>query len=115
LVCQNQSIDDSDAQVARDLRLLVRERITAGDTDDEVLKYLTDRDGAFVRMRPPLTASTLALWIAPALVVLFAMAGGALYIRSRRVAGGDAVPLSEDEERALRDVLAARKEPQRGD
>ncbi len=70
VVCQNQTIDDSDAAIAQDLRLLVRERLTAGDTDAEVMTYLTDRYGDFVRLRPPLNAATLALWALPLLVLL---------------------------------------------
>lgn len=72
LVCQNQSIDDSDAPLARDLRLLVRERLTAGDSDADVEKFIVARYGEFVLLKPPLTSQTLILWVAPGLVMLAA-------------------------------------------
>ena len=104
VVCQNQSIDDSDADLARDMRLLVRERLTAGDTDDEVRDYLVARYGAFVLLRPEFGAHTLALWAAPA---LFVVAGGVVLWRRRRAsardsnASGESETLSEEEEREL--------------
>src|SRR4051812_50118464 len=73
MVCQNQSIDDSDAPLARDLRVLVRERLVAGDSDDKVLQFLTDRYGAFVLLKPQFNMETAALWFAPLIVLL---AGG---------------------------------------
>lgn len=108
LVCQNQSIDASDADLAKDLRLLVRERITAGDSDEDVLTYLTDRYGAFVRLRPPVTGATIALWAAPFVVVLFAAVGAALYLRGRRRLVGETPGLSVDEEKALAAMLDER-------
>jgi cytochrome c-type biogenesis protein CcmH len=84
LVCQNQSIDDSDADLARDLRILVRERIAAGDTDDQVIDYLVDRYGEFVLLKPRLGTSTYLLWGLP----FAALAGGAIAVavatRARR-------------------------------
>ena len=68
LVCQNQSIDDSDADLARDLRVLVRERLAAGDSDGQVIGYVVSRYGDFVLMRPPFKAATYALWLGPALI-----------------------------------------------
>ena len=65
LVCQNQSIDDSDAPLARDLRVLVRERLQAGESDKEVINFVVDRYGDFVLLRPPVKASTLVLWLSP--------------------------------------------------
>ncbi len=65
MVCQNQSIDDSDAPLAKDLRVLVRERLTAGDSDRQVIDYLVSRYGEFVLLRPRLSMQTLVLWIAP--------------------------------------------------
>ena len=65
LVCQNQSIDDSDAPLARDLRVLVRERLQAGESDKEVINFVVDRYGDFVLLRPPIKASTLVLWLSP--------------------------------------------------
>src|SRR5262245_25674513 len=97
LVCQNQSIDDSDAPLARDLRLLVRERLTAGDSDGEVQDFIVARYGEFVLLRPPLEPATLILWLTP--VVLLAAAGVLAWrhlARGRRPAS--ASPLTQDEE-----------------
>ncbi|PPC87737.1 MAG: cytochrome C biogenesis protein CcmH [Hyphomicrobium sp.] len=69
LVCQNQSIDDSDAPLARDLRVLVRERISAGDSDTAVMDYVVARYGDFVLLKPPFNVSTLALWLSPLLLL----------------------------------------------
>ncbi|WP_226577897.1 cytochrome c-type biogenesis protein [Acuticoccus sediminis] len=109
VVCQNQTIDDSDAGIAKDLRLLVRERIVAGDTDDEVMSYLTDRYGDFVRLRPPFNAETFALWAMPVLVLLAALAAALTYLRRRpKPAPADAA-LSADEEAQLQAVLDERR------
>ena len=97
VVCQNQSIDDSNAELARDLRRLVRERIAQGDSDRQVIDYVVARYGAYVLLRPPLTAGTLALWFGPAALLV---AGGAfLFVRARRRAAAAASPppLSEAE------------------
>ncbi|MEM8552433.1 MAG: cytochrome c-type biogenesis protein [Pseudomonadota bacterium] len=107
LVCQNQSIDDSDAEMARDLRLLVRERLSAGDTNQEVFDYVTERYGAFVLLRPPMNAMTIGLWIAPIIVVLIAVGGAAAYLRSRRPVAADGA-LSAEEEAALEKILKER-------
>ncbi|WP_306225971.1 cytochrome c-type biogenesis protein [Bosea beijingensis] len=74
LVCQNQSIDDSDAPLARDLRILVRERLVAGDDDKAVVDFVVARYGDFVLLRPPFNAHTLLLWGAPFVILLFALA-----------------------------------------
>ncbi|MGV8832837.1 MAG: cytochrome c-type biogenesis protein [Devosia sp.] len=98
LVCQNQSIDDSDADLAKDLRLLVRERLVAGDSDEQVRQYLVDRYGEFVLLNPRLNDHTLLLWIAgPALLV-----GGLLLllIVGRRPTTGQP-PLSAEEQAVL--------------
>jgi cytochrome c-type biogenesis protein CcmH len=85
MVCQNQSIDDSNADLARDLRLLVRERITDGDSDEQVLNYIVSRYGEFVLLKPRVSARTLLLWGAPVLLIL---AGGAsLVVFARKRAG----------------------------
>jgi cytochrome c-type biogenesis protein CcmH len=81
LVCQNQSIDDSDADMARDLRILVRDRIKAGDTDQQVMQHITDRFGNFVRLEPPVNGATLLLWLAPFLVLAV---GGVMAARQLR-------------------------------
>src|SRR5215217_2510816 len=84
LVCQNQSIDDSDADLARDLRILVRERLTAGDSDEQVRQYLVDRYGEFVLLRPRLEAHTLILWLAAPGLLLAGLVTLLLTARRRR-------------------------------
>ena len=100
-VCQGENIDDSNADISRDLRLLVRERIRAGDTNDQVIGFLRARYGDFVLLRPPLTAATAALWFSPVLVV----AGGVLTIwlirRRGRSAPAAPQPLTPEEEARL--------------
>src|SRR3954467_1986196 len=86
MVCQNQSIDDSDAPLARDLRVLVRERLVAGDSDDKVLQFLTDRYGAFVLLKPQFNAETAVLWLAPLIVLLAGGIGLIAFLRRRRIA-----------------------------
>ena len=88
LVCQNQSIDNSDADLARDLRRLVRDRLVAGDSDAQVLDYVTQRYGDFVLLKPPVKPSTWLLWFGPVAVLL---GGGALlvaFFRSRGAGNG---------------------------
>ncbi len=80
-MCQNQSIDDSAAPLARDLRVIVRERLQAGDTDDQIRAFLVQRYGDFVLLKPPFEASTLLLWGTPFLVVV--LGGGAMLLRKR--------------------------------
>jgi cytochrome c-type biogenesis protein CcmH len=82
LVCQNQSIDDSDASLARDLRVLVRERLQSGDSDTQVRDYLVQRYGDFILLKPPFKAETLLLWLAPLGVLLGG--GAALFAFARR-------------------------------
>ena len=109
LVCQNQSIDDSGADLARDLRILVRQRLTAGDSDGQVLDYLVKRYGDFVLLKPRVRGATYVLWFGPLALFLMGTLGVALFLRKRRraIAGGDAVaaPLSADEERRLARLL----------
>lgn len=96
VVCQNQSIDDSNAELARDLRRLVRERLAKGDTDEQVVAYVVARYGDYVLLRPPVKPGTLLLWFGPALLLL---AGGAvLVVRARRrPAALSPPPLSAEE------------------
>ena len=111
LVCQNQSIDDSDASLARDLRILVRDRLKAGDSDEAVVSFVVDRYGDFVLLRPPFKASTLLLWIGPALILIAGIAGVWTWHRRRRTADvTNAEPLSEDERKRLDAILAAKDE-----
>lgn len=97
LVCQNQSIDDSDASLARDLRLLVREKIKAGRSDQEIRDFLVERYGAFVLLDPPVQNSTLLLWFGPPIVLLGGAIGLFVYFRSRarRVASADHLTAEE--------------------
>lgn len=84
LVCQNQSIDDSNADLARDLRILVRERLVAGDSDQEILDYLSSRYGDFVLLNPPVKKTTLVLWFGPFVLFVMALASVTYYFRRRR-------------------------------
>ncbi|OYW34347.1 MAG: hypothetical protein B7Z41_02515 [Rhizobiales bacterium 12-66-7] len=106
MVCQNQSIDDSDAPLAKDLRLLVRDRLKAGDSNQQVLDFLVARYGEFVLMRPALSWRNALLWGAP--LVALGAGGLAAYlaIQRRRRAAPDLVPLSPDEEERVRRILA---------
>jgi cytochrome c-type biogenesis protein CcmH len=107
LVCQNESIDDSNAPLAKDLRLLVRERITAGDSDEQVKVFLVQRYGEFVLLRPPVSVRTLVLYGAP--FAALALGGLLIWRRSRQKAGPVVVAgLSEDEKARLERVLAER-------
>ncbi|MCM5555479.1 cytochrome c-type biogenesis protein [Pleomorphomonas sp. NRK KF1] len=101
LVCQNQSIDASDAQLAKDLRLVVRERIAAGDSDDEVRDFLVARYGEFVLLRPRAHGVGLLLWVLPPALLLIAGAGLFLAFRRRPDARGTE-RLSAEEEAALK-------------
>lgn len=108
LVCQNQSIDDSNAPLARDLRLIVRERLVAGDSDAAVRDYVVARYGKFVLLRPPLGADTVLLWAAP-LVVLGGIAVWIVhYLRRRRVSAAAPSPLTAQEQARLDDILRER-------
>jgi cytochrome c-type biogenesis protein CcmH len=114
MVCQNQSIDDSEAPLARDLRLLVRERIAAGDSNSQVLDFLVARYGEFVLLKPRFEQQTLLLWLVPPLVLL---GGGlALWMNARRRPKGGAEvvgpPLTVDEEARLRQLMAQDASPE---
>ena len=116
MVCQNQSIDDSEAPLARDLRLLVRERIASGDSDAQVIDFLVARYGEFVLLKPRLNQHTLLLWLVPPLALL---GGGlALWTYSRRRAkSGEAqnplLNLTEEEEARIERLIAAESSPER--
>ena len=103
MVCQNQSIDDSDADLARDLRVIVRERLLAGDTNEQVFAYLVARYGEFVLLNPPATGINLVLWIAgPAMLVA---AGGIGWATIRRRATAPAPEALTEAERARLDEI----------
>ena len=117
MVCQNQSIDDSDAPLARDLRLLVRERIAAGDSNAQVIDFLVARYGEFVLLKPRFNPHTLLLWLVPPLV----LGGGGLALwtfgrRRAKFTGTDdpaALKLTEEEEARLERLIAAESSPEK--
>ncbi len=117
MVCQNQSIDDSDAPLARDLRLLVRERIATGDSDSQVIDFLVARYGEFVLLKPRFTSHTLLLWLLPPLALIGG--GVALWFFSRRrtPSSGAVDPsllhLTEEEEARLERLIAAETQPEK--
>lgn len=100
MVCQGQSIEDSDADLARDLRKLIRERLQAGDGDDAVRRFLQDRYGDFILLRPPISAATALLWATPALAFLF----GLFLVRRRRAQPASPAPLTAEEMARLKDI-----------
>jgi cytochrome c-type biogenesis protein CcmH len=103
VVCQNQSVDDSDAPLARDIRVLVRERIKAGDTDEQVRAFIVARYGKFVLLRPPLEGDTILLWLTPLIVLALGAGLSWVYIRSlARQPEAKAAPLDAKEEEAVR-------------
>jgi len=104
MVCQNQSIDDSDAPLARDLRILVRDRLKAGDDDRQVLAFLTARYGDFVLLKPRVTWETAALWGTPAALLLFGGLGLVLFLR-RRAPAAATPALTTAEQQRLEDIL----------
>ncbi|MEI9900791.1 MAG: cytochrome c-type biogenesis protein [Hyphomicrobium sp.] len=110
LVCQNQSIDDSNAPLARDLRLLVRERLKDGDSDGQVMRFIEDRYGEFVLLSPPLSWRTVLLRLAPVLALLAAVwtTARAWQQRQARGAGAAIQSLSPEEEDKVRAILAAK-------
>lgn len=110
LVCQNESIEESNAELARDLRLLVRERIKQGESNDEVRAFVVQRYGDFVLLNPPVKPSTWILWYGPAGILLLGAIGVLLYLRGRRKAAAamsaEAVPLDPEERKRLDALLA---------
>jgi cytochrome c-type biogenesis protein CcmH len=101
MVCQNQSIDESEAPLARDLRLLVRERLTKGDTDPQVLDFLVARYGEFVLLKPPLEGRTIILWALPPVALLAGAIGLFFAVRRRRTGQLEPAALSTEERRRL--------------
>jgi len=106
VVCQNESIDSSNAEIAREVRLLVRERLLAGDSDQEVLDYLVARYGDFVLLRPPMKPQTYLLWYGPFVVLLLGALGVFVYFRHLRAAPTMPAGLSAEEEARLARLLA---------
>lgn len=101
LVCRNQSIDDSNAELARDLRLLVRERLVAGDTDEQAKDFIVARYGNYVLLKPPFQATTWALWIGPAVLFLVAAFGFSRLWRRRGSPTAEGVSDVSEDDRAL--------------
>jgi cytochrome c-type biogenesis protein CcmH len=110
VVCQNQSIEDSGAPLAADMRQLVRERLTAGDTPDEVRAFMTDRYGNFVLMKPPFQPDTFLLWGAPFAFVLIAGLCWMIYLRPAARALDEPAPLSDEETARLNARIQERGE-----
>jgi cytochrome c-type biogenesis protein CcmH len=102
LVCQNQTILDSNAELANDLRAQIREQIAAGRTDDEILSFMVTRYGDFVLYQPPFKPTTVLLWLGPALLVL---GGGFVLIRNLRRRPAAETPMSDDERDRARRLL----------
>jgi len=98
VVCQNQSVDDSDAPLARDVRILVRERIAAGDSDEDVRDFIVARYGKFVLLRPPFEGDTVLLWLAPGLILIVGLGLAFVYMRRLRRTADVPAPLSRAEE-----------------
>ena len=108
LVCQNQSIDDSNAELARDLRILVRERLVAGDTNEAALEHIRARYGDFVLLKPPVQSSTYLLWYGP--IGILVLGAIAVFFARRRAATGPAVEGLSERERARLDAALRRGE-----
>jgi cytochrome c-type biogenesis protein CcmH len=104
LVCRNESIDESNADLARDLRLLVRERLVAGDTDEETIAFIVDRYGEYVLLKPTTSGSNLALWVAGPVMLLAGLGIAVLYLR-RRSSAVATDGLSPEEQARLREIL----------
>ena len=103
VVCQNQSIDDSNAELARDMRLLVRDRMLAGDSNQDVLDYMVNRYGDYVLLEPPFKTSTMLLWMGPFIFILLGLLAVVFYYRARpngKQQGGKAIEELNSEERA---------------
>ncbi|MDE2227424.1 MAG: cytochrome c-type biogenesis protein CcmH [Alphaproteobacteria bacterium] len=103
LVCQNESIEDSGADLAHDLRVLIRERLKAGDTDAQAVKYVVDRYGDFVLLKPPVEPATYVLWFSPFAILAIGAAGAWLYLRRRPVPPDE--PLDLNQRRKLERLL----------
>lgn len=107
LVCQNESIEDSNADLAKDLRIIVRERIAGGQTDEQVRSFVVDRYGDYVLLKPPFKASTLVLWVGPFVFLLVGLAALVAFFRRRGVTAAPPAPapLSAEEKRRLDALL----------
>ncbi len=111
LVCQNQSIDDSNAGLARDLRVIVRERLTAGDSDDAVIAFVTSRYGDFVLLKPPFKSTTYLLWGGPGIILLIGLVAVVVTFRRRAAQPSYAAPLTDDEMQRLEKLTDGGRDP----
>ena len=102
VVCRNENVDSSDADVARDIRLMVRERLVAGDSDEEAIQYMVDRFGEFILLNPRASGSNLVLWLAAPFLLLAGLGIAIMALRQRRAANA---PLTAEEELRLRQIL----------
>jgi cytochrome c-type biogenesis protein CcmH len=107
VVCQSQSIAESNAPLAKDLRLLVRERLTEGDTDEQVIAYMVERYGDYVLLKPPVQANTIFLWSFPLLALLAGGAGALVFLRKPKVQTA-AATLSDEDENDINRILEER-------
>lgn len=107
-VCQGENIDESNAPISRDLRLFVRERLVAGDSDSEVVDNVVDRFGEFVLFDPRPTGSNLLLWLAGPLMAIIAALLALRFLRGRNQAGPDVVALDPDEQQRLNEIMRGR-------
>jgi cytochrome c-type biogenesis protein CcmH len=105
LVCQNETIDESNASLAHDIRILLRERLTAGDTDEQVVKAVVDRYGDFVLLDPPVKPATYVLWFGPPAVLLAGLLGCMVWLRRRSDTAEVTTPLTSDERHRLDTIL----------
>jgi cytochrome c-type biogenesis protein CcmH len=105
LVCQNESIDESGADLAHDIRIFVRQRLTAGDTDAQAVQAVVSRYGQFVLLKPPVEPATYVLWYGPPLLVAAGLAGSLLWLRRRQAVSSDTPPLSAEETHRLNGLM----------
>jgi cytochrome c-type biogenesis protein CcmH len=101
LVCQNESIDESGADLAHDIRIFLRERLTAGDTNAQAMLAVVNRYGAFVLLKPPVEPATYVLWYGPPVLVAAGLVGTFVWLRRRQLVPADTAPLSPEETRRL--------------
>ncbi len=105
VVCRGENIDESNASIARDLRILVRDRLKAGDSNDQVVQYVVDRYGEYVLMKPTTGGANLILWLAGPALLLVALAGASVYLRRRSKATDPALALSDEEQARLDELM----------
>jgi cytochrome c-type biogenesis protein CcmH len=105
LVCQNESIDDSGADLAHDIRVFVRERLTAGDTNAQAMQAIVSRYGSFVLLKPPVEPATYLLWYGPPLLLAAGLAGTLVWLKRRQSTPADIAPLNPEESRRLEGLM----------